>query len=115
MKNPKLRGKTKAPTSVARILEHTLGAYRLERKLEQYAAFPDWPQIVGEEIAAVALPLKIIRGNTLIVQVVDAAWAQELSMMKDAILERIFKHGKGATISDVRFVTGNPQAVETGR
>ena len=109
MKRQRQRGRTKNPTSVSSVLASTLGAYRLDKKLEQYAAFPEWPRIVGEEIAAVTVPEKIIRGNTLVVRVLDAVWAQELSMMKNDILDRIFQLGVGATIDDIRFATGNPK------
>lgn len=109
MGKAKFRAKNKAPLSVSSVLERTLGAYRLDKKLEQYAAFPAWPEIVGEEIAAIALPEKIVRGNTLVVRVEDAVWAQELSMIKKDILQRIFEHGSGALIEDIRFATGNPK------
>ncbi len=112
MSKAKYRPKNKAPKSVASVLERTLGAYRLDKKLEQYAAFPDWPEIVGQEIAAVAIPEKIIRGKTLVVRVQDAVWAQELSMMKKDILERIFEYGSGALIEDIRFATGSPSNFE---
>ncbi len=109
MGKAKYRVKNKAPLPVSSVLERTLGAYRLDKKLEQYAAFPAWPEIVGEQIAAVAIPEKIVRGKTLLVRVEDAVWAQELSMMKKEILERIFQHGSGALIEDIRFATGSPK------
>ncbi|MCB0323839.1 MAG: DUF721 domain-containing protein [Bdellovibrionales bacterium] len=89
-------------------MEKTLAAYRLDKKIEQYSAFPDWPLVVGEDIARVAKPEKILRGNTLVVRVLDAAWAQELSMLKTQLMDSIFEYGLGGTIVDIRFITGSP-------
>ena len=98
------------PRAVSEVLEQTLGAYRLKAKLKEYSAFPNWREIVGEEIAAVAEPEKILRGKVLVVRVKDAAWAQELSMRKSEIIQRWDDFGSGALIEDIRFVTGGVES-----
>ena len=101
--------RTRAPVAVGELLARTFGAPLLKEKAEEYAAFPLWGEIVGETIARTAKPLKIIGGNVLVVEVVDAAWAQELSLRKEELLGTIHRKNVGAVIQDLKFVTGNPK------
>lgn len=89
-----------------------LQSHVLKKKAEEYAAFPFWKEIVGEEIASVAVPEKIIGGRVLKVRVIDAVWAQELSLMKTELLEKIHSSGKGALVDDIRFTIGNPKSFQ---
>lgn len=95
-------------SSASGILETTLNRLRISRKVHAYAAFPHWQEIVGEELAKISNPEKIIRGNVLLVRVSDAAWVQELSMQKTSILDKMYQSGLGAAINDIQFVTGDP-------
>lgn len=98
------------PRSASDILQGTLKAYRLDKKLDQYKAFPHWPEIVGDDVAKVAFPEKIVRGKILVVSVIDASWIQELSLQKLDLLEKIHSFPLGAAIEDIKFVSGNPKA-----
>ena len=91
------------------ILKRSLAELKISGKTTQHQAFPEWEQIVGKEIAAVARPTKISRGNLLIVQVIDAVWVQELSLQKKEILTKVQDYNEGAMIEDLKFVTGNPK------
>lgn len=102
----------KLPESISDLLSKTLGSHQLRKKAQEYAAFPYWKQIVGEEISQVAVPEKIVRGRVLHVRVVDAVWAQELSLMKKSILDGIRTFGKGAIVEDIKFVIGSPKSVK---
>lgn len=62
-----------------------------------------WEQAVGPRVAARTQPLRIERG-VLYVRVATAAWANELSMLTDAILEQLRE--LGATVDTVRFSVG---------
>ena len=103
-------GPKSAPKSAAAVLDSTFKHLHLKNKVEEYAAFPHWPEVVGAEVSQVAIPEKIISGKILVVRVLDAAWAQELTLQKAQILEKVNSFGAGALIEDLRFVTGNPQA-----
>ena len=112
-KQQKKPGRNSRPVATASaILDRALQHARLQNKIREYAAFPEWETIVGEEIAKVARPEKILRGKILVVRVVDAAWAQELSMQKSMLLDRIFEHKLGATIEDIQFLSGNPKSLK---
>ena len=98
------------PTDISQILESTLSRRHLDKKLEQYAAFPLWPEIVGEAVAKVSRPQKILAKRLLVIEVSDAVWAQELSLQKSDLLKKIRASDMGAGIDDLRFVTGSPKS-----
>lgn len=62
-----------------------------------------WEQAVGPRVAARTQPLRIERG-VLYVRVATAAWANELSMLTDTILEQLRE--LGATVDTIRFSVG---------
>lgn len=103
--------KRRNPKNVGAILDKTLQVYHLSHKIKEYAAFPFWAEAVGEELAAVTAPEKILRGRVLVVRVIDSVWSQELSLRKDEILERVRQLGIGPVLEDIRFVTGNPKTL----
>ena len=98
-----------SPSGIESILHSALKKRRLDRAVEKYAAFPYWPEIVGEDIAKIATPEKIIRGNILVVRVLDAAWVQELTLRKPEFLNALHQANIGAAIEDIHFVAGNPR------
>jgi predicted nucleic acid-binding Zn ribbon protein len=105
---------SRSVASVSDVIKSALGKFRIDKKVEQYAAFPHWEEIVGPEVAAVTIPEKIIRGKVLAVRVLDAAWAQELSMQKKEILDKLNDFGFGAVVEDIHFLTGDPQCSKKG-
>lgn len=52
---------------------------------------PLWRTIVGPRVADRALPVRLENGN-LLIRVATSAWAQELSMLSETILERLREH-----------------------
>lgn len=90
--------------SVNDVLSKTFKYKRLDKKLKQVELFPDWEEIVGTKVAQISKPNRLLGSNILELEVVDSTWAQELSMKKAEILDKIHKTGKGAPISDIRFV-----------
>ena len=100
------------PQSVAGILEKTLKYHRLENKLEEYSGFPYWRSVVGEEIAKVAKPEKIISKKILVVRVLDAVYAQELAFEKENIIEKLNALKIGAIFEDIKFIVGDPRSMQ---
>lgn len=95
--------------SAAQILDCYFAKRHLQHKLEQYAAFPQWPEVVGAELAKVTRPQKISNSRLLVILVPDSTWAQELSLRKNELLDLIRKANFGKSIDDLRFVVGSPQ------
>jgi len=102
-KHPRHRSRLE---SVSDVLSKTLKYKRLDKKLKQVELFPEWEEIVGAKIAKISKPNRLLGSNILELEVIDSVWAQELSMRKAEILDKIHASGKGAPISDIRFVVG---------
>jgi len=100
--------KSSTPASSESLLKMVTKKLHIDKKLEQYAFLPHWPEIVGKDIAAISKPERIIRGKVLIVRVIDPVWASELAMAKEQILDNLALVNAGAAIEDIRFVSGNP-------
>ncbi len=102
---PKRKKRFAKPQVVQGILRSALKRRGLDQKIARYEFVLHWAEIVGEEIAKRAHPEKI-RGNTLVVRVSNAAWAQELSFQKSIILRRLHKFLEDETIvRDIVFQT----------
>lgn len=72
-------------------------------KLNQYALFNQWENLVGTEIAKQATP-KVWRGKTLVVAVTSSAWLQELKMMEEDILKKICQNNPEIKIEKIQWV-----------
>lgn len=83
------------------MLSPAVGREEVLRAAQAIKILRDWPAIVGEAMATRSHPDRYDRG-TVWVAVEGSAWAQELRMQKDQILERLDSRGKGL-FSDVRF------------
>jgi predicted nucleic acid-binding Zn ribbon protein len=87
---------------ISTALESTLKELGIAHTLARYDVLTLWPDIVGEQIARVTKPERVDNG-VLFVSVTTAAWRNELSMKRPAILKKISARvGKGA-VKDVRF------------
>ncbi len=102
------RNRRATPESVASLVAPSLKRLRIAGKMKQYSVFQYWPEIVGENIAKVAQPDKIVRGQILVIRVIDATWAQELTLQKTKILEKFRQVPSGPTLTDIRFVVSGP-------
>lgn len=63
----------------------------------------DWEAAVGTRIAARARPVRLDRG-VLHVRTATATWAQELTLLADAIIEQL--RGRGVAVEALRFRVG---------
>lgn len=91
------------------IIDATFQRLRLKKKLKQYENFQLWPQIVGQELAKISYPEKILGNKILVVRVIDPAWTQELAFKKEEILEKYRMMCKNVYFEDLHFVSGNPK------
>jgi predicted nucleic acid-binding Zn ribbon protein len=58
----------------------------LAARVEQASVIPEWPTLVGPQIAAVTEPLSIARDGTLFVSVRTNSWMTELSLLEPQLL-----------------------------
>ena len=76
------------PTRVADLLGNLLEKRGLGTQLRRLGALDAWSDAVGEKIAEVS-EAKTVVASTLFVEVRSSAWLMELSLMKEALLERV--------------------------
>jgi predicted nucleic acid-binding Zn ribbon protein len=97
----KARGSSRTK-SVGDAIEELVVQLGIKKKLHEQETFIVWDQAVGERIAKVATPTRMLRG-TLIVSVKSAAWRNELSMRKQEIIRRINELVGDEVLKDIKF------------
>ncbi len=83
------------PMAVSEALEGYLARSGLARRLLQAQVIPEWPRLVGPQIAAVTQPESVAPDGTLFVKVTTSAWMNELQLMAPQIMARV-NAGRGA-------------------
>jgi predicted nucleic acid-binding Zn ribbon protein len=73
-----------------------------QAKINGFQALVNWPEIVGETLAAVTEPLKV-ENEILLIRVKEAVWRSELQFMKPELLEKI-RGNTGIKLRDLKFV-----------
>ncbi|HEV8509249.1 MAG TPA: DUF721 domain-containing protein [Gemmatimonadales bacterium] len=92
------------PVAVAEALEGYLKRTGLARRVGQAQMIPDWPGLVGPQIAAVATPESITPDGVLFVRVATSSWMNELQLMTPDIIARV-NAGRGAgRIKTIRWL-----------
>ena len=84
-----------APVAVSEALAGYLKRSGLARRVGQAQMIPDWPHLVGPQIAAVATPESVTPDGVLFVRVTTSSWMNELQLMTPDIMARI-NAGRGA-------------------
>ncbi len=79
----------KRPTSIADIMAGVLKESGVAARVEQAGIIPEWPGMVGPQIAAVTTPQSITADGTLFVSVTTNGWMMELSMMEPELLRAL--------------------------
>ncbi len=79
----------RAATRLGEALRRYLSRAGLKPRLDQASVVKDWPQLVGDKIAAISEPESVTQEGTLFVRVKSAPWMQELHMLTPDILSRL--------------------------
>lgn len=95
--------KKDGPKQVREALKSYLEKAGISEKVEAASVVPEWPQLVGDGIAAVTTPLRV-SNNVLFVAVRSSAWLSELKLMEREILRRLNAGKTKGRISGIRFV-----------
>ena len=98
------RPKKSAPVAVREALAGYLNRAGLARRIGQAQVIPDWPHLVGPQIAAVTTPESVTPDGVLFVRVTTSSWMNELQLMMPDIMARI-NAGRGAgRITTIRWL-----------
>ncbi len=85
---------------VGNLIKQIYGNTDFGLQLSRHQAWLIWDQLVGEQIAARARPLRL-RNSILEVQVDHPVWMQQLQMLKPQILKKINERIPQAAITDI--------------
>src|SRR5467141_3124184 len=96
--------KRKRPVAVREALDGYLAKAGLGRRLAQAQVIPDWPRLVGPQIAAVTQPESVTPDGTLFVRVATSAWMNELQLMGPQIMTAVNGGGAAARIKTIRWL-----------
>ncbi len=92
------------PIAVGEALRGYLAKAGLAKRLAQAQVIPDWPRLVGPQIAAVTSPESVTPDGTLFVRVATSGWMTELQLMAPEIMARL-NAGRGAgRIKTIRWL-----------
>lgn len=92
------------PVAVAEALAGYLKRAGLARRIGQAQVIPEWPGLVGPQIAAVTTPESITPDGILFIRVATSSWMNELQLMTPDIMARI-NAGRGAgRITSIRWL-----------
>src|SRR5256886_10878952 len=91
------------PTPLGDALRRYLAKAGLGRRLAQAQVIPDWPRLVGPQIAAVTQPESVTPDGTLFVRVATSAWMNELQLMGPQIMTAV-NAGAAPRIKTIRWL-----------
>src|ERR1700755_2370244 len=94
----------KKPEALGTIVASFLGESGLAARVDQASVIPDWPKLVGPQIAQVTTPQSISANGTLFVQVTTNAWMNELSLLEPELLRSLNADPKRTPVRRIRWL-----------
>ena len=94
----------KKPAVLGDVLAGVLEKAGIAARVEQAGIIPEWPELVGAAIAAVAEPQSIAADGTLFVHVTTNAWMMELSMMEPELLRALNAKPDRVAVRKIRWL-----------
>ncbi|MFL5613242.1 MAG: DciA family protein [Gemmatimonadaceae bacterium] len=96
--------KRNKPEPVANAVASFLAQRGLSDRVEQAGIIPEWPRLVGDQIAAVTDPRSITANGTLFVAVTTNAWMNELSLLEPELLRSLNTRSGRIPIKRIRWL-----------
>src|SRR5215472_6408642 len=96
--------KKKRPEALGNVVAKWLRSSGLAERVDQAAVIPEWPRLVGPQIAAVTSPKSITANGTLFVEVATNAWMNELSLLEPELLRSLNATEGRAAIRRIRWL-----------
>ena len=78
--------RNKRPEPISAAISQFLDQHGLRDRVDQASVVPEWPRLVGAQIAAVTEPLSVTADGVLFVAVRTHAWMSELSLLEPELL-----------------------------
>jgi predicted nucleic acid-binding Zn ribbon protein len=96
--------KKKRPEALGNVLANVLSTTGIAKRVEQAGIIPEWPRLVGKQIAAVTSPKSITAQGTLFVEVATNAWMNELSLLEPELLRSLNAASDRVPIRRIRWL-----------
>jgi predicted nucleic acid-binding Zn ribbon protein len=103
MRDRRNERKKDRPRPIGEAITNFLERSGISRRVEQASVIPEWPELVGQQIAQVTEPLSIARDGTLFVAVRTSAWMNELSLLEPQLLSSINAKADRARVARIRW------------
>ena len=87
------------------ILKRLTSRMGIDTRLEMEKAVVLWEEVVGAKVARRARA-EAVRGGILFVRVANSTWLQELSLLKEGIIEKLNASLENGMIKDIVFRVG---------
>jgi len=97
------KDRKKRPAAISSVVADFLGKSGLSKRVDQAGIIPEWPALVGPQIAAVTEPQSITRMGTLFVRVKTNAWMNELSLLEPELLKSLNAKPERVPIKRIRW------------
>ncbi|MEI6739195.1 MAG: DUF721 domain-containing protein [Gemmatimonadaceae bacterium] len=97
-------GPKRTPAPVGDVLASILAKAGLTDRVAQAGVIPEWPRLVGGQIASVTEPTALQQDGTLVVQVTTHAWMQELSLLEPELLRSLNRTADRPPVTRLRWV-----------
>ena len=95
--------RNKRPQPIGAAISNFLEQAGLRDRVEQASVVPEWPALVGAQIAAVTEPALVTADGVLFVAVRTHAWMTELSLMEPELLASLNRRGGRAPVKKIRW------------
>ena len=93
----------KRPQPIASAISQFLEQAGIRDRVEQATVVPEWPSLVGAQIAAVTEPLSVTSDGILFVAVKTHAWMSELSLLEPELLASLNRSGGRTPVKKIRW------------
>ena len=98
-----LRQKVTDPQSLSSVLSEVIQNRNWNQGVAEGNLFSDWSTIVGSEIAEHTTPISLVDGK-LTIQSSSSAWATQIRLMQDDLLNTISSSAPGALVEALVFI-----------
>jgi predicted nucleic acid-binding Zn ribbon protein len=95
--------KKRTPRRLGDVMTDLLKGTGIADRVAQANVIPEWPKLVGPQIARVTEPLSVTPQGTLFVAVTTNAWMTELSLMEPELLRRLNERTGRLQIKRIRW------------
>jgi predicted nucleic acid-binding Zn ribbon protein len=102
--------KRRKPERVSDVIAGFLKQSALGARVDQASVIPEWPSLVGPQVAAVTEPRSVTPDGTLFVWVTTNAWMTELSLLEPELLRALNAKPDRKPVRRIRWQLRQPEA-----